>query len=112
VRRAPRAWRAERGSATVEFALTLPAVVLVLAGVLGAVRHGADSAVAHSAAATAARIAMVEGAAAGARAGAGVAPGHVTVRLTTDGDWWVAVATVHVPGPLPDAVATVRAYRP
>lgn len=87
-------------------------MVLVLAGVLGAVRHGADSALAHDAASTAARVAMVEGAAAGERAGGAVAPGRVSVRLTTDGDWWVAVATVRVPGPLPNAVATARAVRP
>jgi hypothetical protein len=110
-----RLWRAaarERGSATVEFALTLPAVVLVLAAVLAGARHAADAAVAREAAATAARVALVDGEAAGERAGRTVAPGKVTVRLGRDGTWWVARATVHVPGPMPDASAVARAYQP
>ena len=36
--------RRDRGSVTVEFALVLPAVVLVLAGVLAGTRHAADAA--------------------------------------------------------------------
>jgi len=102
----------ERGSVTVEFALTLPAVVLVLAAVLAGARHAADAAVARDAAATAARVALVDGERAGERAGAAVAPGTATVRLSTDGGWWVARATVHVAGPLPDVTAVARAYQP
>ena len=97
----------DRGSATVEFALTLPAVVLVLAAVLGGARHAADAAVARDAAATAARVALVDGARAGERAGA-----RITVHLTADEGWWVARATVHVPGPMPDATAVARAFQP
>jgi len=104
--------RSDRGSATVEFALTLPAVVLVLAGVLAGTRHAADSALATEAAATAARVAMVEGSARGEAAGEGLAPGRLSVHLTTDGGWWVAVARVRVPGPLPDATGTARAIQP
>jgi len=96
----------------VEFALTLPAVVLVLAAVLAGARHAADAAVARDAAATAARVALVDGEAAGEHAGARVGQGKVTVNLGRDGAWWVARATVHVPGPLPDAVAVARAYQP
>jgi Flp pilus assembly protein TadG len=114
--RRPARWRVagprDRGSATVEFALTLPAVVLVLAAVLAGARHAADAAVAREAAATSARVALVDGATAGERAGEAFAPGHVTVRLATDAGWWVATATVHVAGPLPDAVAVARAYQP
>ena len=102
----------DRGSATVEFALTLPAVVLVLAAMLGGARHAADAAVARDAAATAARVALVDGAAAGERAGTRVGSARITVRLTTDDGWWVARATVHVPGPLPDATAVARSFQP
>ena len=102
----------DRGSATVEFALALPAVVLVLAGVLAGTSHAADAMVAREAAAVAARVALVDGEAAGERAGAAVAPGRVAVSVTTDDGWWVATATIAVPGPLPDATATARALQP
>lgn|GEM_PF-1635474 len=102
----------DRGSASVEFALTLPAVVLVLAGVLAGTRHAADSVVASDAAATAARVAMVSGQVAGELAGEAVMPGRVRVTLSTDDGWWVARAVVAVAGPLPDAVAVARAFQP
>ena len=102
----------DRGSATVEFALTLPAVVLVLAAMLAGARHAADAAVAREAAATAARVALVDGATAGERAGARVGSERISVRLSTDDGWWVARATVHVPGPMPDASAVARAFQP
>ena len=50
----------DRGSATVEFAMTLPAIAIVLAVVLGGARHAADAAVASDAAATAARARLEE----------------------------------------------------
>ena len=103
--------RGDRGSATVEFAMTLPAVAIVLAVVLGGARHAADAAVASNAAATAARVALVDGEAAGEAAGRNVA-NAVTVRLTKSGQWWIARATLRVPGPLPDVTATARAYQP
>ena len=103
---------ADHGSATVEFALTLPAVVLVLAGVLAGTSHAADAVVAREAAAVAARVALVDGQSAGEAAGAAVAPERVSVTVTTDSGWWVATATVAVPGPLPDATATARAFQP
>jgi hypothetical protein len=104
--------RRDAGSATIEFALTLPAVVLVLAGVLAGTRHAADAAVAREAAATAARVALVEGQASGESAGENTAPGRVSVRLTAEGGWWIARATITAPGPLPDATAVARAYQP
>ncbi|MCR6711903.1 MAG: pilus assembly protein [Demequina sp.] len=104
--------RGDRGSTTVEFALSLPAVVLVLASVLAGARHAADAVVAREAAATAARVALVDGESAGERAGRAVAPGRVTVRLATSDGWWVARATLRVPGPLPDVIATAKAYQP
>jgi hypothetical protein len=97
---------------TVEFALTLPAVALVLGGVLGAARYQADAVVAQESAATAARVALVDGQAAGERAGRGVAPGRVAVEVTASDGWWIAVATISEAGPLPDAVAVARAYQP
>lgn len=102
----------DRGSVTVEFALTLPAVVLVLAGVLAGTSHAADAVIAREAAAVAARVAMVDGQLAGEEAGAAVAPARVTVRVATDAGWWVATATVAVPGPLPDVTAIARSYQP
>ena len=102
----------DRGSATVEFALTLPAVVLIVGIVLAGARFAADAAVARDAAATAARVALVDGEAAGEEAGRAVSPGRVRVTLTTSGGWWVANVVVVAPGILPDAVATARAYQP
>lgn len=95
-----------------EFALTLPAVVLVIAAVLAGARYATDAAVAREAAATAARVALVDGEAAGERAGRALAPGRARVSVTTSDGWWVATVTVVAPGPLPDAVATARAYQP
>jgi len=56
VRSAPQA----RGSVSVEFALTLPAVVLVLAWSLAAVAWGLDAAQAQRTAAEGARVALTE----------------------------------------------------
>lgn len=104
--------RGDRGSATVEFALTLPAAVLVLAAVLGGLRHASDAVVATEAAATAARVALVDGQASGTRAGEAVSPGRITIRLSTSDGWWVAIATLRVSGPLPNVTATARAFQP
>lgn len=104
--------RGDRGSVTVEFALTLPATVLVLAMVLAGTRHAADAVVARDAAATAARVALVNGATAGVRAGEAVTPGRVHVRVSTAEGWWVAVATLSVPGPLPDVTARAKSFQP
>ncbi len=103
--------RGDRGSATVEFAMTLPAVAIILAAVLGGARHAADAAVASHAASTAARVALVEGQAAGEAAGRAAAKG-MRVTVSRDGSWWVARATLSVPGPLPDVTATARSYQP
>jgi Flp pilus assembly protein TadG len=104
--------RRDRGSVTVEFALVLPAVVLVLAGVLAGTRHAADAAIATEAAATAARVALVDGAAAGELAGEAIAPGRVRVQLDTAEGWWIATAHVASHGLLPDAVASAKAFQP
>jgi hypothetical protein len=85
---------------------------MVLALVLAGARHAADGAIAVDAAATAARVAIVSGADAGERAGREVAPGRVSVHLSAEDGWWIATATLAVPGPLPDAVATARSHQP
>ena len=102
----------DSGSATVEFALTLPAVVLLIGVVLAGARFTADAAVARDAAATAARVALVDGEAAGEEAGRAVSPDRVRVTVTTNDGWWFAKVVVVTPGVLPDAVATARAYQP
>ena len=102
----------DRGSATVEFALTLPAVVVLIAAVLAGARYATDAAVAREAAATAARVALVDGEAAGELAGKAVSPGHLRVSVTASEGWWVANVVLERPGLLPDAIATARALQP
>jgi hypothetical protein len=97
---------------TVELALAMPAVAVLLALALGALRLTVDAAVAHDAAATAARVAMVDGAPGGVQAGEQASRGRATVTVVQDGEWWVAVAQVDAPGPWPDARATARAWQP
>lgn len=101
----------DEGSVSVEFALALPAVVVLLALALGCVRWAIDEVVAHDAAATAARVALVDGAVAAAAAVHAIAPAAL-VHGARDGTWWVIRVTIPVPGPFPDAVATARAYQP
>lgn len=97
---------------TVELALALPAVAVLLALALGAVRLTVDAAVAYDAASTAARVAMVDGQTNGVWAGEQAARGRATVTVIQDGEWWVAVAVVDAPGAWPDARATARAWQP
>ena len=104
--------RRDGGSVTVEMALALPAVAVLLALALGALRWTLDAAVAQEAAATAARVALVEGDEAGAVAGERFSGGRAALTLTRDGDWWVAVAVMDAPAPWPDARATARALQP
>ena len=99
------------GSATVEFALVLPAAFMLLALALGSVRWAIDEAVVRDAAATAARVALVDGAAAGGDAARAGVP-EASVHIVRDGVWWVAEVRLRIRGPLPDAVATARAYQP
>lgn len=96
----------ERGSVSVEFALALPSVVLVLGFILaGATWVRADIG-ATQAAATAARIALTDGDEAGVAAGVRVSNGVVSV--TREAGWIVARVTVPGTGPVPDARAIAR----
>jgi len=96
----------ERGSVSVELALGLPSVVLVLGFVLaGASWVHADIAATH-AATTAVRVALTEGDGAAAAAATRIAGG--TVVITREGDWIVARVSVRGKGAVPDAVADAR----
>ena len=87
---------AERGSATVEFAMVLPAVVLLLATIFGAVSIGLAQVQTQEAANAAVRAAMLgEDPAAAARAVGGQEVETTSVR---DGRW--VVITVTCAGPL------------
>jgi hypothetical protein len=57
----PRPRAGDDGSATVEFALVIPAIVMLLAAVLGVGQWAAARATAQTAAATGARVAIVAG---------------------------------------------------
>lgn len=90
---APAAGRRERGSAAAEFAVALPAVVLVLLVVLGLGMHGA------------ARVAVEDAARAGARELARAAPaGTVVEQARKTAGPGAAVAVAHE---APYAVVTV-----
>ena len=102
----------QRGSATVELALALPAVAVLLAMALGAIRWTVEAAIAQDAAATAARVAMVEGVESGADAGEAVANDRASVVVTQGDGWFVAVATLRSRGPWPQVRATARAIQP
>jgi hypothetical protein len=87
----------DRGSATVEFAVALPAVALVLGLVLGSATWGVGAIRMQHAANEAARVAIV-GTAADARAAAQrVAGPGATLTVTRDGVW-ISV-TVDAPAP-------------
>ena len=96
----------DRGSVSVELALALPSVVLVLGFVLaGASWVDADIAATH-AATTAARVALSEGDDAAEAAARRISGG--TVVVTRDDHWIVAHVSVPGNGPVPDATAVAR----
>ncbi len=77
----------DRGSATVEFAMLLPAVVMILATLLGSVQWATAQIRVESAAATAARVAIV-GTDIESRAAVTQAAGSgVLVSIVRDGAW-------------------------
>jgi Flp pilus assembly protein TadG len=103
--------RSDRGSATVEFALAMPALVVVLVLALGCVRWALDAAQAQSAAAHAARVAIVEPDATAIAAAAHIAratPGDVTLRRA--GSWVTVCVTVPAAPPLPAGARCSIAY--
>lgn len=100
--------RGERGSATVEFALGLPSVVVVLAFALSAVAWALDLEAAQRGAGEAARAAIVESDAA-AVAVAKAASGERDVSVARSGGFVTACVTVtRAPWPAVARCATAR----
>lgn len=96
----PARWRSERGSAVAEFAVALPAVLLVLSLAIGGVQVGALQVRAQDAAADAAR-SFARGESAGV-AGARLhrqVPG-ASVSRSADGDLVCARVSVAASGPI------------
>ncbi len=89
--------------------MVVPAVVLLLGVVLGVSRWSVDDALAHEAAAAAARVALVAGSSAGAQAALQVAGprAHVSVALANAG--WRAVVVIPAIPPFPQASANAWA---
>lgn len=104
-----RLWRSERGSVTVELALALPSVVVVLGLVMAGGAWLSTDIVATRAAANAARIAMTDGEAAGVRAAERIAGGSAYVSEM--GGWITAHVVVAGPGAMPDVEATATVPR-
>jgi Flp pilus assembly protein TadG len=104
----------DAGTVTVELALALPSVVLVMGIVMAGGMWLRTEIIATSAAATAARVAMTDGVAAAQataeRVSGGDAGGAVraVVALEDGGTWIVARVVVTGSGPMPDASATAR----
>ncbi len=105
----------DRGSATVEFAVALPSVALVLGLVLGCATWGVGAIRVQHAANEAARVAIV-GTPADARAaaqrvvGSGVAGSDVAVTVIRDGAWISVTVDAPAPwGPAFHAGAVARA---
>ena len=98
----------ERGNATVELAMALPAVVAMLGVVLAAVAWSQSALRVHEAASVGARVALTDGDTAAAEAARRVAPDGSRVHIDRKGGW----ITVHVEGPsgawLPPAEAAAR----
>lgn len=101
---------AEAGSATVEFAVALPAVALVLGLILGSATWGVGAIRAQHAANEAARIAIA-GTPSEARAAAQrVAGSAASVSVVSDGRWIEVTLDAPAPwGPAFHAEATARA---
>lgn len=87
--------RGEQGSATAEFAVALPAVVLVVGLVLGVAARGVEAVRAQHAANEAARVAIADTPAAARDAGRAIAGPGAVVTVERDGAWWMA--TVNAP---------------
>ncbi len=100
----------ERGSATVEFAVALPAVALVLGLILGCATWGTGAIRVQNAASEGARAAIV-GSPAQARASAQrVAGPGASARVVSDGTWIVVTVDAPAPwGPAFHAEAVARA---
>lgn len=105
----PRRWRVsdQRGSATVELAMAMPAIVLVLGLIAGTAAWGQRAILVEHAAAATARAALVEDLASARAAGMVIAPGARVVVARVPG---AVTATVSLPGRglLPPVEATMH----
>ena len=100
----------DRGSATVEFAVALPAVALVLGLILGCATWGVGAIRVQHAANEAARVAIVDSAASAVASAEHIAGPGASARVTRDGEW--ILVAVDVParwGPAFHAEAVARA---
>ena len=96
------------GTVSVELALALPSVVVMLGLVMaGGVWLRADITATH-AASSAARIALTQGVAAGRAAAERMTGGTAYVSDDGKGGWITARVVVPVGGPMPDVEATAR----
>lgn len=103
--------RGERGSVTVEFALALPALVVVLAFALAGARWALAAAHAQSAAAHGARAAIVEPdsrAVEVAARVAGISP--AAVNLSRASEWVTVCVPVAAVPPMPGGARCATAY--
>lgn len=99
--------RGDHGSVTVELALALPAVVAVLALVLGAVRAAGEGAAVDAAALAAARAAVVEDDARAAEVARRVGGAGMSVAVARDGGWVTVTVTAPARWPWPQRGAAI-----
>lgn len=98
---------ADGGSVSVEFALVLPAVVALLAGILSVARWASEQSAVETAAAAAARAAAVSSDASARAVAQEVAGAPVTVTISRDGELVVATVVGHAVVGLPVEASAV-----
>lgn len=94
--------RHDSGSATVEFALILPAVIALLGAVLGSVAWAQAAVVAQDAASTAARVAVTNPNADAVAAAHRVAGEGASVDVSRDSGWVRVTVTLPARGLVPE----------
>lgn len=99
-----------RGSVTVEIAMAMPAVVIILGIVLATMSWSHLHMTAQHAASTAARVALTHDDVAATAAAHAIAGDDAHVRVRRQHPWIVVEVRIESDGPLPDAAVTVRAY--
>ena len=99
----------DRGSATVEFALVLPAAIAMLGAVLGTVAWAQQALIAQDAASTAARVAITDSISVAVSAGQRVAGSDARVEVERAGGWITATVTLPSRGLVPATAVTATA---
>jgi hypothetical protein len=95
---------------TVEFALALPALVIVLAVALGGVRWALAAASAQTAAAHGARVAIVDSDARARDVAARLAGASESITVSRDGDWVTVCVPIPPAPPMPGGTRCASAY--